>query len=221
MPISCVFCVVEYANTLYTPTVTRISPMPPKIVITRKPNRGAVYSCSLMKSFNVPGLTRATPESVPQTSCRTAFAIVPGSCDVRTIRASGADPMIVYGIHTSGSIGTCRPPLFTTSATTPTISNHASCPATRSGPGPCEPHTTPDGIFVGQIPADERLVHNRDFSRIIDLRLAEGPSSRELNSQHPEIFLADVLKQRQPLFPVRLSCDLHLALAATVRRKGA
>ena len=184
--------------------------MPPRIAITRKPNRGAVYSCSLMKSFNVPGLTRATPESVPQTSCRSAFAIVPGSCDVRTIRASGADPMIVYGIHTSGVDRHLQ------TAAIHHVSYHADdfeprvVPRTRRGPEPSEPHTTPDGIFVGQIPADERLVHNSDFSRIINLRLAEGPSSLELNSQHPEIFLADVLKQRQPLFPVRLSCDLHL-----------
>ena len=58
-------------------------------------------------------------------------------------------------------------------------------------------------IYAGQIFAQERFVHHRDFPCIIDISFAKAASLLELNSQYPEILLTYLLKRGWPLFLVR------------------
>jgi hypothetical protein len=67
----------------------------------------------------------------------------------------------------------------------------------------------------------ERLVDDGELPRTDDFGLAKGPSGEELNFQNWKIAFAAKLKQRVPLFCVRLPQDFDVGRSASVGRQSA
>jgi len=117
-----------------------------------------------MNSSSVPVMVSATLLSVDQISWRMAFHHGRGIGAGAHERPRAEEPVMVYGIHISGSIGSCKP-RFLTSATTPMISNPTDPEPFGEGLGKRrDVNALAERIFLGEVFVNEGLIHNREFA---------------------------------------------------------